>query len=261
MSTMTAFAKGRRALIATDTAGLDGDGVVRSWVSKIITVPHLRMAVTTRGAIAALPALTNDLVAEFPSFDEMVEHGAEFLADIHDHHMMRLADFSGCGEFELAVVGWSPSRGRCEAHAISSMDNPGLPAFTFMRNDILAAPPLSTDDLKAAGLMVNGIVPDSNPETLLLSLIEIQRRQRIPLGGIDCMPKHFIVGGQVVLTEITEAGISQRIARTWPDRIGEHVHPEPAAIVDRAPTRSNMSRQQRRALEAQSRKAVRNAVT
>ena len=257
MSTLTAWAKGPRALIVNDTAGVDLLGVIRGWVSKIITVPHLRMVVTTRGAIAALPHLATDLVAEFASFDDIVEHGPEFLARAHDSLMMRLADQSGCGEFDLAIVGWSTSRRRCEAYAISTLDYPGLPAFTFLRNDVWMAPIVPAAEVEAAGLMVQGVIPGNNPEALVLGMIELQRRQRVPLGGIEGMPEHFIVGGQAVLTEITENGIAQRIARTWPDRIGERITPEPAAA--RPAASIAMSRQQRRAAEAQARKVPAHA--
>lgn len=245
MSTTTIYAKGALALIASDTAGLDGDGVVRAWVSKVITLPHLRCAITTRGAVAALPALATDLAAAFPSFDAMVSGGARFLEDAYQNHVMRWSDLAGAPEFELAITGWSVSRRRCEAHVISSVDHPGLPAFTFLSQEILVAPLPAADTMIEAGLLVNGTIPAMEPEALLLKLIELQRRTLTPVGGLPGAVERFIVGGQVVLTEITEAGISQRVARTWDDQLGSMIHP--GMIEGRVPPARGMSRQQRRA--------------
>lgn len=263
MSTTTIYAQGPRAIVLTDTAGVDGEGVVRSWVSKVITLPHLKTAITTRGAVAALPALACDLAGEFSSFDDMAAHGAAFLQDAHDHHMMRWADQTGgFGEFELAITGWSLLRKRCEAYAISSIDHPGAPAFTFVRNDILLAPVPPTEALTAAGLLVNGVVPASlDRQTMLLRMIELQRRLKVPIGGVPGAPEAHIVGGKCVATEITEAGIAQRVIHVWPDELDEPIRPAPLAVELRgsAPgpvAAAGMSRQQRRAAVAQARKAA-----
>lgn len=247
MSTTTIYAKGSRALIASDTAGLDCDGVVRAWVSKVITLPHLRCAITTRGAVAALPALATDLAAAFPSFDAIVSDGAAFLEEAHQEHMMGWSDLAGAPEFELAITGWSTSRRRCEAHAISSLDHVGLPAFTFMTNEILAAPMPAPEAMTAAGLLVNGVVPVMEPEAFLLAMIEIQRRTLTPVGGLPGAPVAYIVGGQVVLTEITEAGTSQRVARTWNDRLHEMIQPGILQSRQVETAGSGLTRQQRRA--------------
>lgn len=255
MSTLTAWAKGRRALIVNDTAGLDGDGIVRGWVSKAITVPHLRMVITTRGAVAALPHLATDLAAEFPTFDAVVDGLAGFLAHAHDHLMMRLADQAGCGEIDLGVVGWSTSRRQCEAYAVSTLDHPGWPAFTVQRHDVFMAPTPPLAELEAAGILSGGRILDHDPEAMLLTILELQRRQRVPLAGMFDGQAQHIVGGHAVLTEITEFGITQRIARTWPDRIGQRIDPGPlVAIPTAAPAAAGMSRQQRRAAEALARK-------
>lgn len=193
------------------------------------TVPHLRMALTTRGAVAALPHLTTDLVAEFPTFDAVVEGVPEFLARAHDHLMMRLADQAGCGEVDLGLVGWSTSRRQCEAYALSTLDQPGWPAFTLQRHDVFLAPTPPLAEMEAAGILVGGRIPDLDPEGMLMAALELQRRQRMPLVGMFDGQSHHIVGGHAVLTEITEAGITQRIARTWPDRIGERITPDAAA--------------------------------
>ncbi len=63
-------------------------------------------------------------------------------------------------------------------------------------------------------------------------------------------PEVHIVGGQVVATEITEAGVTQRIVKTWPDKIGEAIRPTPAPAVPI----EGMSRQQHRAAEREARK-------
>lgn len=259
MSTTTIYAKGPRALIASDTAGLDQGGVVRSWVSKVITLPHLRCAITTRGAIAALPALAVDLAAAFPSFDAMVSDGASFLEDAHQNHVMRWSDLAGAPEFELAITGWSVARRRCEAHVISSLDHPGLPAFKFLHQEILMAPTPTAEAMAAAGLMVGGSIPAMDPETFVLGLIELQRRTLTPIGGLPGAPEAYIVGGHLVLTEITEAGITQRVVRTWSDRLNEPIHPADVDLRSSPPAATGVSRQQRRQAEKLARRASRAA--
>lgn len=57
------------------------------------------------------------------------------------------------------------------------------------------------------------------------------------------------VGGQAIAVEITEHCITQRILRTWPDRVGAHIEPQP--IADPVP----MSREQLRRTKQMARRA------
>lgn len=245
MTAINLFASGPRGLLITDTAAYDADGVVHSFVSKSLAIPRLRMALTTRGLITMLPALAAriDLIAN--SFDHLIDEGsdaiAQWFADLdHDDAMER--------EFELSAVGWSESRKAVLAIQMASIDIPGRAAFQWSTSPVIIGPNPHMEDLVAAGVLVNGIFDERDIEASLLKVMEIQRSYRARIGTDPSLPERHMVGGQVIVTEVTERGVSQRIARMWPDQLGQHIEPAPPANV------VPMSREQQRRLNRMNRK-------
>ncbi|OYW68850.1 MAG: hypothetical protein B7Z40_00895 [Bosea sp. 12-68-7] len=250
MTAINLYASGPRGLLVTDTAAYDDDGMVHSFVSKSLAIPRLRMALATRGMIAMLPALAARIDLMSTSFDHLIDEGSEaiaqWFADLdHDDAMER--------EFELSAVGWSESRKAVIAIQMASIDIPGRAAFQWSGGAVLIGPNPPMEDLVAAGVLVNGIFDERDIEQSLLKVMEIQRSYRVRLGTDPSLPERHCVGGQAIVTEITESGVSQRIARTRPDRVGEHIEPAPPSSAVVVP----MSREQQRRLDKMGRRAAR----
>ncbi len=240
MTAINLYASGPRGLLMTDTAAYDDDGIVHSFVSKSIAIPRLRMAMATRGLISTLPALASRIDLMAASFDHLIDEGSSFIAQWfgeQDH------DDATEREFELSAVGWSESRKACIAIQMASIDVPGRAAFQWSGGAVIIGPNPHMHDLVAAGVLVNGIFDEGNIEASLLKVLEIQRSYRTRLGTDPSLPERHCVGGQAIVTEVTEHGIAQRIVRTWHDRVGEHIDPSPPANV------VPMSREQQRRLK------------
>lgn len=227
MTAINLFASGPRGLLMTDTAAYDDDGVVNSFVSKSIAIPRLRMAMATRGLISTLPALASRIDLMVSSFDNLIESpgfiAPWFAEQDNDEAMER--------EFELSAIGWSDSRKAVIAIQMASIDVPGRAAFDWSGGAVIIGPNPHLHDLVAAGVLINGVFDESNIEASLLKVMEIQRGYRTRLGTDPSLPERHCVGGQAIVTQVTEHGIAQRIVRTWHDRVGEHIDPNPPANV------------------------------
>lgn len=257
MSTLTIFARGDRALMLSDTAGTTSDLTVRAWVNKVATVPHLKMALTVQGAAEAVGTFANRLASDLGSFDAIVRDGAGYLAEEHADNAARWESGTGLADFRLGLVGWSEERRRFDAYYLQSRDADGAPAFTFVRRDLVMAPELDPADIVALQIPKDGTAFSADAQAYLLRIMAVQRHATTPrLGGGE--PGH-VVGGQVVATELTRTGITQRVVHAWPDRLGEPIQPAPlreelGAVMQIAQPAGaanvvHMSRQQRRAAE------------
>jgi hypothetical protein len=247
MTAINLYASGPRGLLMTDTAAYDDDGLVHRFVSKSVAIPRLRAAIATRGMIEMLPMLASRLDLAARDFDQVIDDGGAIV-----RHWFDEQDRDGDvleAEFELSVVGWSESRKACLAIQMTSMDVPGRAAFTWSTGAVLIGPNPPMQDLIDAGVLVGGIFDERNIEAALLKVIEIQRSYKTTLGTDPSLPERHTVGGQAIVTEVTEHGIAQRIVRTWPDRLGEHIDPSPPANV------VPMSREQMRRMKQMNRRA------
>lgn len=257
MSTLTIFARGERALLLTDTAGTGPDFSVYGWVSKVATIPHLKVAITAQGAAEALGTLANRFASSFHSFDTMVKHGGNILERVYEDEAILWSASAKSSALRLALTGWSEERRRFETHFLLSHDAEGVPAFTFVRRDLVMAPELHSEDIAALQIPKDGSLFSADALAYLLRIITVQRHATTP-SLTNGEPGH-VIGGQVVATEMTPAGITQRVVHAWPDILKEPIRPAPLkeelAAVMQIPQQTSgpnvvaMSRQQRRAAE------------
>ena len=84
MTCINAAARGPRGYLLTDTAGYDLSGIVERFVSKIITLPHIGVALAARGAMASLPVIALEVCKGVASFDELIERGGAMMRAAHD---------------------------------------------------------------------------------------------------------------------------------------------------------------------------------
>ena len=98
-----------------------------------------------------------------------------------------------------------------------------------------------------------------NAQNLLLRMLTAQRHATTPRPGTDGGEMGHVIGGQVVATELSADGISQRVIHAWPDKLGELIQPAPIIEEMRALPEfgerhvggtpiASMNRKQRRAL-------------
>lgn len=250
MTALNTYANGPVGMIISDTAGYDADGVILSFMGKVATIPRLRCALAMRGAVAALAAYASDIDYRADSFDHLIEEGAEFIEDTFDRQAAAMAAQCYEPHIQLTAVGWSQRQRRCLSIAISSLPLGDVPAFTWWHQPVIISPMPAPEELAAAGVLAaNGGFDDRDPAATMLKLVKVQRTHKARLGPAEDLPEVYTVGGDVILTEVTEHGIAQRIVHSWPDRIGEPIQPRPAANV------VPMSREQARRMKQMKRRA------
>jgi hypothetical protein len=224
LTAINALARGSRAFLLTDTAAYGFDGVVTQFLAKVVTFPHIRCAFAARGCLKAIQTMAEEL-APAQSFDDLIATSARPLREAHEAGSFDWGEEAE-PEFELVVVGMSEARRRAEAYIITSVERGEAKPFVFRRHDIITAPSVAPEAMRAGGLFRGG-----DPAEDLLALAEVQRAAAHPIATVRPDDRHFVVGGSAVLTEISEAGISQRVLRVWPDRVGERIQPQPVPAV------------------------------
>jgi hypothetical protein len=256
MTAINAVARDNAAYLLTDAALYDPNGIIQGFMSKVVTFPHLHLAMAVTGSVKATLELVAVLSKSATSFDTAIEGAPDLFRDLCQAGYFEM-ETEKASQVRLILVGWSGA-GRGEAYALSTMDEPNHPAFTLSKGVIFTSPSPAHDDLRRAGIMTEegGIhcrFADDVPE-LLGRMVDLQREMAWPVPGNPDQIKH-IVGGHATLTAIDKNGISQRVVRRWTaDRIGEPIEPQeaPRLVVNNAP--SPLNRQQRRALEREQRK-------
>jgi hypothetical protein len=234
VTAINACAIGARGYLLADTAAYTPDGVVRQFVSKVITLPHISTVLATRGAMPSLNLVAIELGKTATSLDDLIERGAEIIREAHEDGDL---DYFGNSEreFDLVCVGWSDRNSRAEAHALSSLTHAGSEPYLFARHDLIMAPQPSPSELNAAGLTVGGQFQDFRPARDLLRIMEMQRLKPGATGSDSEIEAH-VVGGSAIMTEVTRDSISQRIVQRWPDdRVGERIKPLQHECMERSP--------------------------
>lgn len=237
MTAINALVLSDRVVLATDTSLYDHTGRVIGFGSKVVALPHLRMAIACRGPYAWVGVAASEIGADFESFDDFTQDGGEYLRDLYDENFSIFAN--GESEFDMCIVGWKERSNKPAAYVVSSMDHEdgerglkGSGAFTLARRSFICAPSLRHDpaaDLKGR----EGPQDEEWAADYLVSLMERQRLQKWPLGS-GAEEKGYIVGGAATATVITAGGVSQKIVRRWPDRVDSWICPEGAEADEAA---------------------------
>lgn len=229
------------------------------------------MIVAARGPSILTPLIAESLQHAFTTFDEAVEGMAAVVEDAVEVYGTTLAMCSIGTDFDLLVAGWSEARDCGEVYYLSSIDRPGVPAWTVSKCGPMVISP--NDDAMTARLQRHGAALDLNrrdPLDVALLIMEEQRKVKGLQGGDE---EVHGVGAFCQVTTVTRDGISSRILRRWADPIGVRLQPVPAthdedgakllpwygeqANAAPAPVvgRPAMSREQRRRLERMNRRA------
>lgn len=287
---MTAYALHFRpgeVVIASDTLIYSALGEPMSFRDKVLPLPRLKAAFFSRGAdtiginAIATVALRYDLVT--------LEDVAAALPDILREVTERMADEAGIVDpdqlllFEGRLLGWSAAENKFalwffnnyEGYAPKRMSDQEIRAVIGGASGFMVSPPLPPQEQ----LPLRGVTPERG----LLALMQAHRRRGETIEG--CAK----IGGEVIFTTLTPAGVSTRTVHRFADYDSDaHAGAAVTARMDRGErpidlnqaithvadavdgrqltatpaaeggaTVANLSRQQRRQLEREQRRAKR----
>jgi hypothetical protein len=232
MTAINALVVPGAAYSITDTALYDDLAIVHGFSTKVTTLPHLGMAISTSGAHAQHDAVVQGLW-EFKSFDDFVDGGEVKLRELWDDGHFWLASRENDTEhFRLVVIGWSDRDKAAQLYVLCTEAQPAVKPFTLTAGPIALNPGVHPKRLEEAGLTVNG-APTGEPEEWLCRLIDLQRSKRVGPRGTPCTYEEpdaengsYNIGGHAVLTKLTRHGITQRVVRRWPDRLHSEIEIE-----------------------------------
>jgi hypothetical protein len=238
MTAINALATPQAAYMIADTAAYFDDGEIGGFESKVLTLPHLRMALATSGKCEQRWRVAKALL-KITSFDDVIEHAPARLRELWDEGEFHDYDQDEDAAFRLIVAGWSERAREAAVYALATDEQPGQTPFTFAMAPVAITPSVHLDVLVREGLVVDGAPKGQSPEDWLCRLIDLQRRTRHCAAGLVAVESNdnsddpFVVGGHAVITRVAADGITQRVVRRWSDRIFEKINP--AGAVEEYP--------------------------
>jgi hypothetical protein len=249
MTCINAYAHTDAVYFLTDTTSYDRENIVRGFVAKTMTVPHLKMMYAVSGLCTVQFELQQEL-KEFGSFDDVVNGFPSRLREAFEAGTFDRDPDPLRNGFRLFFGGWSDQHGCPELYALSTHEEPGIEAFELTTKDTVCSPGLSKEQMVSFYPRKGEV-----PVTFLTSMIDHQRR--LQFGA-----ERHVIGGHAILTRIDSMSISQTVVRRWvTDRVGERVDPDASATGDSVVHMSpqipeGLSRLQRERMEKKARKGT-----
>jgi hypothetical protein len=204
---------------------------------KCVLVEGTGMAVASRGDYRVAAIMAGVVGRFYSTIDQVIEDRGEVVQAAWQE---AIDTYGGDGRVQIIVIGWS-SIDRCPRAVLLKFDNEEWFVDEVDEEGLVGPMPDEVEFQRLESLGIElGDADEFDPRRDGILLMEAQRRMKLPAipGG---KPSHG-VGGHILLTEVTAAGIVQQVIHTWPDEPGQPIQPAPF----RNP---NMNRQQRRALE------------
>ncbi|MGP2493506.1 hypothetical protein ACTDI4_17985 [Mesorhizobium sp. PUT5] len=256
MTAVNVFLRRDRGFVMTDAAMYLSDGTVVGFGQKAVAMPGLNSVIACRGSQMATALIAMDLAIQFRTFDEMAESASVFLRNWHDSNLIALANI-GAQDINVIVAGWSEEFGRPMGFCFDSRTDD----FDTMdsADDWWVTSPCVSDEeernLHSIGCELEVDVRGANFDPIRHGIPYMEAQRRMKIDGYSDISEDAIslVGGNILLSEITQHGISQRVIHSWPDEIGEPIAAQPFRSTAQG-TVVSMSRQQRRAMERAQRK-------
>jgi len=247
MTAINVFLRRDRAIMMTDAAMYTPQGVIVGFGQKAVAMPRQRAVIACRGAQKVTALLAMELSITYPSFDAMAENAEADLRTYHEQHLMELAAL-GMQDINVVVAGWSDRiNGPAGFYYDSTVDVFGM-VDGFVGGPLINDEELDNLHSIECEIDVDVAVADFDPIRHGIPFMEAQRRMRIEVS--DIADPISIVGGHILLTDVTRDGVSQRVIHEWPDEVGAPIEPVPF----KATPPVGLSRQQRRAMEREARK-------
>jgi hypothetical protein len=251
MTALNVVLKRDRAILMTDAACYDGSGEILGIGQKAVAIPAIKAAIACRGALKLTALLAMELSITFDSFDQLLAKGPEFFSRWVETIGDALAlgtenDVSRLHGVEMVVVGWSDALNKPMGFFFATTTDEG-----FQMIDDWAFGPMPTDEedanLHKIGCEMERDITAANfdPVRHGIPTMEAQRRMKIIPPSSDLDTGISIVGGHILLTEVTEHGVEQRVIHRWKDQLHQPIVPAPF-LYDAAVGESGLSRAERR---------------
>jgi hypothetical protein len=235
----------RGVYVGSDGVSYRADGNVHSYVSKVLTVPHLNCLVAVVGVGQQLPIVA-DLIERggtdvaFTSFDLVVANFYELFRQV-ERTLVKMPGFLEIENWNstMIIAGWSDEHQRFEAHKISNYGKDVLPMLD------------QASSLEEA--MMYQVTPyevQKIGEGYVSAWPGEEVAQRFGIGGsmpvLDYLARvvsagratsevgperTFMAGGFLQITALTRDKITSWIAHRWPDRLGAPVDPSSGAAM------------------------------
>lgn len=210
MSACNVFVTADEARIFTDGAWLRQDGTLDHIRPKVLLLPHFPAVIATQGG-SDLPAVIGPQFERmFRSFDEMVAGASAFMRD----PPAVLRPILAMPVFKIErvfLIGYSEAADEILGFYLQSVEEGGLPPWETARVWRAVSPPAEYGEARlhpAGGLI--------GPPLAL----DIMEEQRSFTGNIGNGTEVRAVGGFCQMTVVRREGITSRVLRRWPDRIG-----------------------------------------
>ena len=209
MSAMNSFISrdGLTGYLLTDTACtlLPGDVGANGFPGKVVSLPHMRTAFATCG-YAHLGSPFQMLASQFSSFDDLAK---EFRPRWQHatSNLSAVAESSGLPKINCAVLcmGWSDTESRVKAF-IAQTTKQWEPQFF----DLILTPDADIETVQHHDFA--GPVLFATPARDLLRIMQVQRANAM---RAEDDGHRGLIGGAVVLTELTRDSVTQRIVHNW----------------------------------------------
>ncbi|MBX3537679.1 MAG: hypothetical protein KF735_08580 [Chelatococcus sp.] len=241
MSAVNIVVSSQRGWLLSDTSVYNASGTVLGFVPKVFPVARWKGVIAVRGNLWGLDA-AHALAEQFSSVEEYLAESAPELKRQHEAADAR-GELIGQSTIEITVLAWSEAADRTAAYVLSSpsplLDKPPYQWESVLDDDgegFSLAPSLSI--AQDWHLHRRGVEPgeDWSPERFdpVAHGIPLLEEQRRSLTDPRVFPKQFyVVGGHILVSEVTRAGVSQSVIHEWQeDRVGELIRP--AAFEDEA---------------------------
>lgn len=218
--------------VLTDGAFYSSEGILLEVGTKCFALPTLDMVLVGRGRKDFMPFFISELDKRASDFDSAIEESPGALQAVMSCIPILLLNReqqAGAFDpaFELWLMGYSRSRNAFETYILPTHDlHPGLLAWQMGRveGSMICAPVPTAEACRLAGVPDDISIENFDPEIDGLRLLEIQRH--VPSAPDQRRPEKVgcIVGALAQITTITREGVSSKILRRWPDRIGEPIN-------------------------------------
>jgi len=233
MSALVMVCKSDRVELLSDAVLYDPiTGTVGAIHSKLAPLPELNCVMSGCGPIPVMWITAYVAGLSSTTFDDVV---ANFEAIRDEAATYNNGDVSPeqWAQSDIGLIGWSESRDRPEAYMSLGNREPKIAPTTGSLSPCDVSV-FAGGSAEVANAFVDGVreSPDGfDPEIDGLAIMELLRREALPLGEAHDAFSGHCVGGYVELATVTRTGVASRTLHEWPDEIRKPISPSPLEVV------------------------------
>lgn len=224
--------KSDRVELLCDAAHYDpNSGTVGAIHSKLAPLPELNCVMTGRGAIPVMWITAYVAGLSSASFDDVVANFEAIRADAATYRNDDIP-IEAWTRSDIGLIGWSENRNRPEGYIALGCDAPelGLSAGNLRPCDVGVFSDGSTDVANAFVASVRENRDAFDARTDGIAVMELMRRETLPLTDKRDARVGHCVGGYVEHATVKRDGLSVRTIHEWPDEIGKPIRPHPLEV-------------------------------